>query len=319
MICWSKYISNQTTEVKMLLLIIRVCLSVVSPLQVLTWQSNLILNNQMLLVQKTKLLSVSGKLAVGETNKTWSLSITEIYDALQNNNERTEIYYCFSVIYYFINNIIFLFPPLCHLTWYMWVFFLKCCFMMSWFLFACFSSGCSPGGAGPSSTVVRQPEALVIQGLLCLWLARTRCCHWMGLLFSLDDWLEFEYAHQSKPIRSGVFLEKNLNEPEAVLSHFPFASTHVCVCICVFARRKTADNSFRTSPQSDHSPCAGATAQYTMFEQLGLIGTIRDEEESPEEPDTDSDQEVSVSGDTTRTRWWTSCDPGGLKVSNSLY
>ena len=37
-----------------------------------------------------------------------------------------------------------------------------------------------------------------------------------------------------------------------------------------------------------------------MFEQLGLIGTIRDEEESPEEPDTDSDQEVSVSGDTTR-------------------
>lgn len=130
MICWSKYISNQTTEVKMLLLIIRVCLSVVSPLQVLTWQSNLILNNQMLLVQKTKLLSVGGKLAVGETNKTWSLSITEIYDALQNNNERTEIYYCFSVIYYFINNIIFLFPPLCHLTWYMWVFFLKCCFMI---------------------------------------------------------------------------------------------------------------------------------------------------------------------------------------------
>eukprot|EP00064_Thunnus_orientalis_P025342 superscaffoldBa00012558_g25697 len=28
-----------------------------------------------------------------------------------------------------------------------------------------------------------------------------------------------------------------------------------------------------------------------MLEQLGLIGTIRDEEQSPEEPDTESDQE----------------------------
>lgn len=39
-----------------------------------------------------------------------------------------------------------------------------------------------------------------------------------------------------------------------------------------------------------------------MLEQLGLIGTIRDEEESPEEPDTESDQEVSLSGrhDTSR-------------------
>lgn len=35
-----------------------------------------------------------------------------------------------------------------------------------------------------------------------------------------------------------------------------------------------------------------------MLEQLGLIGTIRDEEESPEEPDTESDQEVSLSGHT---------------------
>lgn len=32
-----------------------------------------------------------------------------------------------------------------------------------------------------------------------------------------------------------------------------------------------------------------------MLEQLGLIGTIPDEQESPEEPDTESDQEVSVS------------------------
>lgn len=30
-----------------------------------------------------------------------------------------------------------------------------------------------------------------------------------------------------------------------------------------------------------------------MLEQLGLIGTIRDEDQSPEEPDTESEQEVS--------------------------
>lgn len=30
-----------------------------------------------------------------------------------------------------------------------------------------------------------------------------------------------------------------------------------------------------------------------MFEQLGFIGTIRDEDESPEELDTESEQEVS--------------------------
>ncbi|CAF90161.1 unnamed protein product, partial [Tetraodon nigroviridis] len=32
----------------------------------------------------------------------------------------------------------------------------------------------------------------------------------------------------------------------------------------------------------------------TMLEQLGLIGTIRDEEQSPEEPDTESEHEVSL-------------------------
>lgn len=31
-----------------------------------------------------------------------------------------------------------------------------------------------------------------------------------------------------------------------------------------------------------------------MLEQLGLIGTIRDEEQSPDEPDTESEQEVSL-------------------------
>lgn len=35
-----------------------------------------------------------------------------------------------------------------------------------------------------------------------------------------------------------------------------------------------------------------------MLEQLGLIGTIRDEDDSPEEPDTESDPEVSLSGST---------------------
>lgn len=33
-----------------------------------------------------------------------------------------------------------------------------------------------------------------------------------------------------------------------------------------------------------------------MLEQLGLIGTIRDEDQSPDEPDTESDEEVSLSG-----------------------
>ncbi len=33
-----------------------------------------------------------------------------------------------------------------------------------------------------------------------------------------------------------------------------------------------------------------------MLEQLGLIGTIADEEQSPEEPDSESDQEVSLPG-----------------------
>lgn len=32
-----------------------------------------------------------------------------------------------------------------------------------------------------------------------------------------------------------------------------------------------------------------------MLEQLGLIGTILDEDQSPAEPDTESDQEVSQS------------------------
>lgn len=32
------------------------------------------------------------------------------------------------------------------------------------------------------------------------------------------------------------------------------------------------------------------------MEQLGLVGTIRDEDQSPEEPDTESDPEVSVTG-----------------------
>lgn len=31
-----------------------------------------------------------------------------------------------------------------------------------------------------------------------------------------------------------------------------------------------------------------------MLEQLGLIGTIRDEEQSPDEPDSESEQEVSL-------------------------
>lgn len=33
-----------------------------------------------------------------------------------------------------------------------------------------------------------------------------------------------------------------------------------------------------------------------MLEQLGLVGTIRDEDQSPEEPDTESDPEVSATG-----------------------
>lgn len=35
-----------------------------------------------------------------------------------------------------------------------------------------------------------------------------------------------------------------------------------------------------------------------MLEQLGLIGTIRDEEQSPDEPDTESEQEVSLYAET---------------------
>lgn len=35
-----------------------------------------------------------------------------------------------------------------------------------------------------------------------------------------------------------------------------------------------------------------------MLEQLGLIGTIRDDDESPEEPDTESEPEVSLAGHT---------------------
>lgn len=35
-----------------------------------------------------------------------------------------------------------------------------------------------------------------------------------------------------------------------------------------------------------------------MLEQLGLIGTIQDEDQSPEEPDTESEQEVSQSSHT---------------------
>lgn len=42
-----------------------------------------------------------------------------------------------------------------------------------------------------------------------------------------------------------------------------------------------------------------------MLEQLGLIGTIRDEDLSPEEPETESEQEVSQSR--TRTKHETDC------------
>lgn len=40
----------------------------------------------------------------------------------------------------------------------------------------------------------------------------------------------------------------------------------------------------------------------TMIEQLGLIGTIRDEEQSPEEPDTESEQEVGPRFGSVRRR-----------------
>lgn len=39
-----------------------------------------------------------------------------------------------------------------------------------------------------------------------------------------------------------------------------------------------------------------------MIEQLGLIGTIRDEEQSPEEPDTESEQEVGSRFGSVRRR-----------------
>ena len=48
----------------------------------------------------------------------------------------------------------------------------------------------------------------------------------------------------------------------------------------------------------------------TMLEQLGLIGTIRDEEQSPEEPDTESDQEVSQAGHTAQPLPGATTPPG---------
>lgn len=46
-----------------------------------------------------------------------------------------------------------------------------------------------------------------------------------------------------------------------------------------------------------------------MLEQLGLIGTIRDEDQSPDEPDTESEEEVSTVW--TQSRGNQSPDLGG--------
>ncbi|XP_078028185.1 putative ATP-dependent RNA helicase DDX27 isoform X2 [Epinephelus lanceolatus] len=54
---------------------------------------------------------------------------------------------------------------------------------------------------------------------------------------------------------------------------------------------KTTENLHRTRLEASTVRCAGPGPQSAMLEQLGLIGTIRDEDESPEEPDTESEQE----------------------------
>lgn len=50
-----------------------------------------------------------------------------------------------------------------------------------------------------------------------------------------------------------------------------------------------------------------------MLEQLGLIGTIQDEDQGPEEPDTESDQEVSKTGYKSETLPGGSARPGGWR------
>lgn len=52
----------------------------------------------------------------------------------------------------------------------------------------------------------------------------------------------------------------------------------------------------------------------TMIEHLGLIGTIRDEEQSPEEPDTESEPEVGSRFGSVRF-----CAKTELKMCSCLY
>lgn len=64
--------------------------------------------------------------------------------------------------------------------------------------------------------------------------------------------------------------------------------------VCVCAERKRRRNFTQSLLESHHeAKRAGTEEKSAMLEQLGLIGTLRDEDESPEEPDTESDQEVS--------------------------
>jgi len=67
--------------------------------------------------------------------------------------------------------------------------------------------------------------------------------------------------------------------PEISCCHFRFPATHVSVVESV----EPIQNQFRAGPQPGN-----------MLEQLGLVGTIRDEDQSPEEPDSESEQEVSA-------------------------
>lgn len=70
-------------------------------------------------------------------------------------------------------------------------------------------------------------------------------------------------------------------------------------CVCEENWELGLQVPFQTSLDTDrvHSllaaGCFGNAVWSAMLEQLGLIGTIRDEEQSPEEPDSESDQEVS--------------------------
>ncbi|XP_041636437.1 probable ATP-dependent RNA helicase DDX27 [Cheilinus undulatus] len=66
---------------------------------------------------------------------------------------------------------------------------------------------------------------------------------------------------------------------------------HTCVYVWLENSRKFSQNPSEPGEPFFDSLSSGPGVQSAMLEQLGLIGTIGDDEQSPEEPDSESDQE----------------------------